>query len=64
MAATMLVEGRAGFDAMVNAIPQAGARSALRQKEQIVVNYFSQVYGMNLYRLQATTAAAIQDITR
>jgi substrate import-associated zinc metallohydrolase lipoprotein len=64
MAATMLVEGRAGFDTMVNGIPQAGARSALRQKEQIVVNYFSQVYGIDLYRLQATTAAAIQDITK
>lgn len=64
MASTMLVEGRTGFDAMVNTIPEAAARSALRQKEQIVVNYFSQVYGINLYRLQATTAAAIQDITR
>jgi substrate import-associated zinc metallohydrolase lipoprotein len=64
MASTMLVEGKAGFDAMVDAIPQAAGRNAIRQKEQIVVNYFSQVYGIDLYRLQATTEAAIQEIIK
>ncbi len=64
MVATMLVEGKVGFNALINGIPQAAARSALRQKEQIVVNYFTQVYGIDIYHLQATTEAAIKEITK
>lgn len=71
MIAFMLVEGKTGFDAMVNGIalpdpadptktiPNAAAQAILRRKEQIVVRYFKEAWNIDLYTLQATTEAAI-----
>ncbi|MCW3467603.1 zinc-binding metallopeptidase [Chitinophaga nivalis] len=64
MIATMLVEGRDGFDRIVNSIPpgfsangisQAEARSRLRAKEAQVVSYYQTIWQMDFYRLQART---------
>ena len=68
MISIMLVEGRAGFDKIVNSIPagtsalgttQAEAKKRLRDKESIVVNYYKQVWNIDFYSLQTRTRAAI-----
>ena len=57
--ATMLTNGKRGFDRIVCSIPSQEAQSAIRQKEQTVVNYFNDVYKIDFYRLQQRTDAAI-----
>lgn len=68
MISIMLVEGKAGFDKIVNSIPpgtsalgttQADAKKRLRDKESLVVNYYKQVWNIDFYSLQAKTRAAI-----
>jgi substrate import-associated zinc metallohydrolase lipoprotein len=61
---TMLVEGKTGFDALVNASPTAASRAALRQKEAIVVNYLKQTYNIDFKSLQTRTQAAIAAFTK
>lgn len=72
MISVMLVEGRAGFDRILNSISgvsQNGttpdvARSRLRQKEAIVVEYFKRVWNIDFYRLQARTRAAVETLIK
>lgn len=64
MIATMLVEGKTGFDAIINSIADAEARSILRQKEAMVVTYFKQVWNVDFYRLQARTRASIETMIK
>ncbi|GGC01608.1 zinc-binding metallopeptidase [Dyadobacter sediminis] len=61
MIAIMLIEGKAGFDKMVNEIPEgtseqgvtrAQAQAALRQKEAIVVAYYKNTWKIDFYSLQ------------
>ncbi|WP_084439630.1 zinc-binding metallopeptidase [Dyadobacter alkalitolerans] len=61
MIAMMLTEGKAGFDKIVNAIPEgtsprgttkAQAQAALRQKEAIVVAYYKNTWKIDFYSLQ------------
>lgn len=68
MISVMLIEGRSGFDNIVNSIPagtsalgttQAEAKKSLRDKESIVVNYYKQVWNIDFYSLQIKTRAAI-----
>ncbi len=68
MISIMLIEGKAGFDKLVNSIPagtsalgttQAEAKKSLRDKENIVVGYYKQVWNIDFYSLQAKTRAAI-----
>lgn len=67
MVAVMLMEGRAGFDRMVNDITEPGgdgtqpaaARAILRQKEAMVVEYYKNSWGINFYNLQIRTRAAL-----
>jgi substrate import-associated zinc metallohydrolase lipoprotein len=68
MISIMLIEGKAGFDEIVNSIPpgtsalgttQAEAIKNLRDKESLVVNYYKQVWNIDFYSLQAKTRAAI-----
>lgn len=68
MISMMLVEGKAGFEEIVNSIPpgtstlgttQAEAIKNLRDKESIVVNYYKQVWNIDFYSLQARTRTAI-----
>ena len=62
--ATMLVEGKTGFDSMVNKNPSAIAKAALRQKEQIVVDYMKKTYNIDFRSLQARTQTAIINFTK
>jgi len=58
MIAVMLIEGKAGFDTIVETTP-AAAQPLLRQKEQIVVRYFKEAWNIDFYTLQARAQAAI-----
>jgi substrate import-associated zinc metallohydrolase lipoprotein len=62
--AVMLVDGKAGFDALVNGISSATARDKLRQKQAIVVNYYKDVWGIDFYSLQARTRASIDALIK
>jgi substrate import-associated zinc metallohydrolase lipoprotein len=60
----MLVEGRAGFDQMVNGISSASGKSKILQKETIVVNYFKDAWGIDFYSLQSRVYAAVQSLIK
>ncbi|KAA2239987.1 hypothetical protein F0L74_27795 [Chitinophaga agrisoli] len=71
MISMMLVEGKGGFDAIVNSIPpegsingvsQADARARLRKKEAMVVDYFKTVWKIDFYHLQAATRHTIEQL--
>jgi substrate import-associated zinc metallohydrolase lipoprotein len=73
MISMMLTEGRSGFDAIVNSIPagisengitQAEAKSRLRKKEAIVVNYFKDTWGIDFYRLQTRVRNAVEQLIK
>lgn len=72
MISMMLIEGRAGFDAIVNSITgtspngitAAEAKSRLRQKETIVVNYFKDTWNIDFYNLQSRTRASIVQLIK
>jgi substrate import-associated zinc metallohydrolase lipoprotein len=61
---TMLVEGKAGFDKLVNGINSATARAKIRQKEAFVVTYYKNVWNIDFYSLQARTYGAIQALIK
>ncbi len=62
MVANMLMEGRVGFNEIV-AGQNETAQNALRQKEQIVVNYFRDVWNIDFYSLQIRVQAALEKMT-
>jgi substrate import-associated zinc metallohydrolase lipoprotein len=73
MISMMLIEGRAGFDKIVNAIPagtsingtsQADAKAKLRKKESMVVAYYKDVWGIDFYRLQTRVRGAVDDLIK
>jgi len=68
MIATMLTLGKDGFDKLVNSISpgasvdgisQAQAISNLRQKQQIVVDYFKNTWSIDFYSLQTRVRSAM-----
>ncbi|WP_114783250.1 zinc-binding metallopeptidase [Botryobacter ruber] len=61
MVSIMLIEGKAGFDAIVNSQP-AEAREDFREKEQLVVRYFKETWNIDFYSLQARTQTAINTL--
>lgn len=63
MIAVMLTEGKANYDAIVNA-QAATPKAALRSKELIVVNYFKQNYNIDFYSLQTRCRAKLAAITK
>src|SRR5688572_16165581 len=58
MVANMLMEGRTRFNEIV-ASTNATAQQSLRQKEQIVVTYFREVWDIDFYSLQSRVQAAL-----
>lgn len=58
MISFMLVEGQEGFDAIVASAPE-NAKELLLQKEQLVVQYFEEAWGIDIYSLQVRTQLAI-----
>jgi substrate import-associated zinc metallohydrolase lipoprotein len=69
MTSIMLIEGKAGFDKIVNSISgtsgrgttAAEAKAKLRQKESLVVNYYKQSWGIDFYALQTRVRTALQN---
>jgi substrate import-associated zinc metallohydrolase lipoprotein len=59
LVAMMLTEGKRGFERIVCSIPSATAQAQIRQKQQIVINYFNDVYKIDFFKLQQRTEAAI-----
>jgi substrate import-associated zinc metallohydrolase lipoprotein len=67
MVSIMLIEGKSGFDAIVNSITgtstrgttAAEAQAKLRQKESIVINYYKQAWNVDFYTLQLRVRNAI-----
>lgn len=72
MISLMLVEGRAGFNAMLAGITENGpngttpdqARAKLRAKEAIVVAYFKDIWKIDFYSLQARTRASVERLIK
>jgi len=72
MVATLLVEGKAGFDRILNGISgtstngttAAQAREKLRTKEALVVAYFRDVWNVDFYALAAASRNAIENIIK
>jgi hypothetical protein len=64
MISMMLVEGKAGYEAIVNNIGSAEARAKLRAKEAIVVTYFKDVWGIDFASLQTRTRASIEELIK
>lgn len=58
MISIMLIEGKDGFNAIVNSAPES-AQALLRKKEQYVVRYFKETWNIDFYALQARSEAAI-----
>jgi substrate import-associated zinc metallohydrolase lipoprotein len=61
--ATMLVEGKDGFNKLVASAP-AGAQPLIRRKEQIAIDYFAKTYKIDLRELQRLTQEAIVAYTK
>jgi len=61
MVSNMLTEGRSRFDEMVAATNET-ARSALRSKERIVVDYFKDAWNIDFYSLQTRVQAALNNL--
>lgn len=67
MISIMLIEGKSGFDNIVNSITgtsirgttAAEAKAKLRQKESIVINYYKQAWNIDFYTLQLRVRNAI-----
>jgi substrate import-associated zinc metallohydrolase lipoprotein len=62
MVSIMLVEGKARFNEMVTSQP-TDAQTALRRKEQIVVDYFKKAWNIDFYSLQTRIQQALVKIT-
>ena len=61
MIANMLMQGRVRFNEIV-ASTNPTAQKALRQKEQIIVDYFSPAYKIDFYSLQTRVQAALNQL--
>lgn len=71
MISMMLVEGRAGFDRIINSIPEgtsengvtkAVAQQALRRKEAMVVDYYKKAWNTDFYKLQTKSRKALEGL--
>ena len=66
MVSIMLIEGKDGFENIINGITgtskrgTAEAQARLRQKEAVIVDYFKKSWNIDFYSLQARTRAAIE----
>lgn len=63
LVSVMLTEGYDGFEAIVNGISNQDAVNKIRQKQDIVVTYFMQVWNIDLFSLQQKAEEAINRIS-
>ncbi|CAL1520374.1 putative zinc-binding metallopeptidase [Chitinophaga sp. MM2321] len=64
MASTMLTEGKDGFETILDNIPDANGQSLIREKAEIVKNYYFNTWKINFDSLQLKTYTAIVEATR
>ena len=64
MVSEMLTNSKADFDAIVDGISSEQAKSYIRQKEQMVVDYFKNEFDIDLYALQELTEAATLELVQ
>jgi substrate import-associated zinc metallohydrolase lipoprotein len=62
MIATMLMEGKDGYEAILDCEANAMSLQILRKKEQLVVQYFREAFNIDFYGLQARVQEAIDAI--
>lgn len=63
MVGIMMTEGPEGYAEIIAGISNPDAVEIIRQKEDIVVTYFEQVWGVDYYEVQRLTAEAIDQIS-
>ncbi|HWW38126.1 putative zinc-binding metallopeptidase [Pedobacter sp.] len=61
MVSIMLTEGKQGYEAILKANTSATAVAAIRAKEQLVVSYFKQTWGIDIYALQSRVQIALNE---
>ena len=62
MVAMMLVEGQEGYEDILRCYTTAASAALIRKKEQTVVQYFQDKYGIDFYKLQTQVQEAIHAI--
>lgn len=62
MVATMLIEGREGYEAMLACEANSSSRMILKKKEQLVVQYYKDAFNIDFYALQTAVQEAINEI--
>ncbi|UII23174.1 zinc-binding metallopeptidase [Fulvivirga ligni] len=62
MISMMLVEGKEAYEAILECETGAAGRAILRKKEELVVKYFAETYGIDFYQLQTEVQSAINEI--
>lgn len=62
MTAIMLTQGRSGYEAILKTNTLAAGTALIRKKEEIVVSYFKQTWGIDFTTLQTRVQKAINDI--
>ncbi|WP_443936707.1 zinc-binding metallopeptidase [Pedobacter sp. MW01-1-1] len=63
MIAVMLTEGQPGYEALLKSNPSETAVKLIRQKEEIVVTYYKQVWGIDFYALQNKVQKSLDDLS-
>jgi substrate import-associated zinc metallohydrolase lipoprotein len=59
MVATMLMEGKAGYEAILDCQTTAWSRELLKKKEELVVQYFRDAFNVDFYGLQTAVQEAM-----
>jgi substrate import-associated zinc metallohydrolase lipoprotein len=62
MISMMLVEGKKGYEGILDCQTTAASREILKKKEEIVVRYFREAYNIDFYALQTKVQEAIEAI--
>lgn len=63
IASIMLTQGYEPFENIMSSISNPDGVAKIRQKQEIVLNYFRQVWGIDFYELQSKTEAAINALS-
>lgn len=62
MVSKMLSGSKADFDAIINSAPTKKAKEQLRKKEELVVQYFKDEWGLDIYKLQELVEQNMQQV--
>lgn len=62
MVATMLIEGKDGYERILSCETSAASRALIRRKEQLVVAYFEEKFNINFTTLQTRVQEALEEL--